>query len=568
MPTTHAAVTPRDSVAHSVNSNSNTVPINGATGTAAGAPVAPTPDAAAREMLMRHPATPGTIAGAVRTHLGAERYSRYFVLPWTMSAGGWLEIPVASPLLAQLCQQHFMPVVTKAAREAAGLIDLPVRFVVVAPEVPVNHVNSVMQNPGFATPATEQATAESRLARHLPPPTPAGSQSAPAAQAQQAPLARSGRSTSRQHGGASPATNTPRYRIDQLVIGPGNRMGADAIGRVGLRNGEGLSVLALHGACGTGKTHLLHGAVESLRAARPNATSRLITGETFVNEFLASLRGKSVEQFRRSLRGLDLLCIDDADFLAGKSATQIELQHTIDAITSRGGSVVITSTVHPGKLTDFSPALVSRLSGGLCVAVLPPDDQTLQRLVRVLAARRGLVIEEQAIPVIMASAGPAGKHVNIRDLEGVLTKLDAVSRLLDTAPTRSGNQRIVGLVAVQKALGHSAPRDTRRAVRMEEVIRTVCFELSVSATELAASGRHPRVVLARALCTAIARRLTDLSYPEIARSIGRPNHSTVITAHQRLTGQIEACQSLDAGPRHGVLEVGLLLERLVRLLNG
>ncbi len=517
---------------------------------------------------MRHPATPGTIAGAVRTHLGAERYSRYFVLPWTMSAGGWLEIPVASPLLAQLCQQHFMPVVTKAAREAAGLIDLPVRFVVVAPEVPVNHVNSVMQNPGFATPATEQATAESRLARHLPPPAPAGSQSAPAAQAQQAPLARGGRSTSRQHGGASPATNTPRYRIDQLVIGPGNRMGADAIGRVGLRNGEGLSVLALHGACGTGKTHLLHGAVESLRAARPNATSRLITGETFVNEFLASLRGKSVEQFRRSLRGLDLLCIDDADFLAGKSATQIELQHTIDAITSRGGSVVITSTVHPGKLSDFSPALVSRLSGGLCVAVLPPDDQTLQRLVRVLAARRGLVIEEQAIPVIMASAGPAGKHVNIRDLEGVLTKLDAVSRLLDTAPTRSGNHRIVGLVAVQKALGHSAPRDTRRAVRMEEVIRTVCFELSVSATELAASGRHPRVVLARALCTAIARRLTDLSYPEIARSIGRPNHSTVITAHQRLTGQIEACQSLDAGPRHGVLEVGLLLERLVRLLNG
>ena len=517
---------------------------------------------------MRHPATPGTIAGAVRTHLGAERYSRYFVLPWTMSAGGWLEIPVASPLLAQLCQQHFMPVVTKAAREAAGLIDLPVRFVVVAPEVPVNHVNSVMQNPGFATPATEQATAESRLARHLPPPAPAGSQSAPAAQAQQAPLARGGRSTSRQHGGASPATNTPRYRIDQLVIGPGNRMGADAIGRVGLRNGEGLSVLALHGACGTGKTHLLHGAVESLRAARPNATSRLITGETFVNEFLASLRGKSVEQFRRSLRGLDLLCIDDADFLAGKSATQIELQHTIDAITSRGGSVVITSTVHPGKLSDFSPALVSRLSGGLCVAVLPPDDQTLQRLVRVLAARRGLVIEEQAIPVIMASAGPAGKHVNIRDLEGVLTKLDAVSRLLDTAPTRSGNHRIVGLVAVQKALGHSAPRDTRRAVRREEVIRTVCFELSVSATELAASGRHPRVVLARALCTAIARRLTDLSYPEIARSIGRPNHSTVITAHQRLTGQIEACQSLDAGPRHGVLEVGLLLERLVRLLNG
>ena len=621
MPITHAAINSRDSVAPvstaPAASNSGSLP-----GTPSGSVAAPSPISTASLTVKAV-----LISDAMRKHLGDERYSRYFFAPWAFNAGGWLEIPVSSPLLAQLCQKHFQPLICKAARDAASMPDLVVRFVVCSAEAGGygdSNPNSRLATPSHtSSPAAAAAAAAAGLTPIVRSPValPVGRNTgdAPSAAGPQQPAGRTGRSASRQHTGtagaaagagkvASPGHSPPnaalRYKLDQLVVGPANRMAVDAISRVGIRSSDGLQMATLHGGCGIGKTHLLHAAVESQKATKAGATARLLTGETFVNEFLAGLRGKSTEAFRRSLRSVDLLCIDDVDFLANKTASQAELQHTIDAVTSRGGSVLMTSSVHPSKLTNFSPALISRLSGGLCVAVLPPDDQTLQRLVRVLAARRGLVVEEQAIPTVMAAASPAGKAVNIRELEGVLTKLDAISRLLDTAPAResrgaaggqagsgqgssstsgtsgtSGHftseftghftgQRAVGLVAVQKALGQSAPRDTRRAVRMEEIVRTVCFELSVSSGELGASGRHPRVVLSRALCTALARRLTDQSYPEIARAIGRPNHSTVITAHQRLTGQIAACLTMDAGPRHGVLEVGLLLERLARMLQG
>ncbi len=604
MPITHAAINSRDSVAPVSSApaapNTGTPPGNlpstsAASATSAASPTGPTASPTVRAVL---------ISEAVRKHLGDERYSRYFFAPWSFNAGGWLEIPVSSPLLAQLCQKHFQPVVCKAARDAAAMSDLVVRFVVCSAEAGGygdSNPNSRLATPSHtSSPAAIAAAGLSPVVRSpvaLPVPRTTGDAASTPATSQ--PAGRAGRGTSRQHtgtagsgpSGASKPTGPGlpnailRYKLDQLVVGPSNRMAVDAISRVGIRSSDGLQMATLYGGCGTGKTHLLHAAVESQKATKAGATARLLTGETFVNEFLAGLRGKSTEAFRRSLRSVDLLCIDDVDFLANKTASQAELQHTIDAVTSRGGSVLMTSSVHPSKFTNFSPALISRLSGGLCVAVLPPDDQTLQRLVRVLAGRRGLVVEEQAVPTVMAAASPAGKPVNIRELEGVLTKLDAISRLLDPAPTREGRgqpgypggsssgnhlqgQRAVGLVAVQKALGQSTPRDTRRAVRMEEIVRTVCFELSVSSGELGASGRHPRVVLARALCTALARRLTDQSYPEIARAIGRPNHSTVITAHQRLTGQIAACLTMDAGPRHGVLEVGLLLERVARMLQG
>jgi len=568
----------------------------------------------------RTPEVAQQVSAAFADHLGAERYSRYFVRPWAFTSGGWLEIPVASAMMAQLCQQHFLPVLVGVASRI-GHRDLAVRFVVAADAAathtfgkPASSPRGLNLEPAMASAhpaaplAQQRVTAKSAFsaspaaspaASAASSPAPGSFQHArptgpllpnqpvqitqPVAVGFSAAPAETGRSNrdrtdvrtdvrtgSRQHPGSTLGPVAPRYRLEQLVVGPSNRMALDAVSRVGQRSSEGLQIVTLFGGCGVGKTHLLHAAAESLRAARPGVVVRMVTGEMFVNDFLGSLRGKSVEGFRKSLRTADLLCIDDADFIAGKSATQIELQHTIDAITSRGGSVVVSAAVHPSKLTGFSPALASRLSGGMCVPVLPPDDQTLQRLVRVLASRRGLVIEEQAMSAVMAAASPANRGVNIRELEGVLTRLDAVARLLD-APTRAGTSgnaaRSVGLVAVHKAVGQSSAAPAKRAIRMEEILRTVCLELSVSLVELAGSGRHPRVVIARALCTALARKLTDLSYPEIARGIGRPNHSTVITANQRLTGQIAACLSVDGGPRHGTLEIGLLWERLLRIMQ-
>lgn len=346
-----------------------------------------------------------------------------------------------------------------------------------------------------------------------------------------------------------------RYRLEEYLVSDCNRLAYNAAVRLcGDEHGQaaaGLSPLFIHGPCGVGKTHLLQGLAQRFRERHPGGTVRVTTGEQFMNEFVGALRqgGDGVERFRRQYRRCDLLCIDDVHFLASKSATQEELQHTFDAIDNGGARLVLVCDTHPRQIKKFSPALVSRFQQGMVAQLQPPDAGLREKLVRLFTQRRGLVLDDSGVQALAAKTqSTAGTPpTTVRDIEGLITKLDAVVRLVGEDRTMTGP---MNAAAVERALGlgredPGASGRVPRPVRVEHIISTTCATLGVDVGDLSGKTRHKRVVLARAVITHLARALTTLSYPDIARALGRPSHSTVITAYQRFQGQLAAQESVE-----------------------
>jgi chromosomal replication initiator protein len=373
----------------------------------------------------------------------------------------------------------------------------------------------------------------------------------------------------------------PAPSLEEIFTWPGTQMALDAAQRLTSGQMPRGSSLVLHGGCGLGKTHILRAIAAQASKQRTGMSVRIITAEQFSNEFVAAIRsGKSerMERFRQIYRGADLLCIDDLQTLASKTATQLELQHTLDAIASRGGHAVMTCSMHPKLVHGLSASLVSRLSAALVVGLQAPDEAATVRLVSLLAQKRGLVIDGPVATALVQSAtirqaGQPPRLPSVRELEGVVLKIEAVHRLLGGAMVGArgdGSANLVGMLTVKTAL-QDAQRSSESVLarigpkpmlRVSDVIDAVNMRLGVSMDELAGSGRHQRVVLARAAITLLARELTNASYPEIARAVGRPNHSTVITAHQRLTKQMREGFAMDLADGRGRRPVSELISEV------
>lgn len=370
-------------------------------------------------------------------------------------------------------------------------------------------------------------------------------------------------------------------RLDDFVVGDSNRLAHAAAerlaqagrdGRVDARRSLGFASLFIHGECGMGKTHLLQGIAERFARLNPGAAVRYTTAEAFTNDYITAVREGRVDAFRRNYRRLDLLCIDDVHFVSGKEATQNELLHTLDSIDLDGALVALASDEHPRQVQRLGERLVSRFMSGMVVRIDPPDAELRLRLVSALAQRRGLRLDESAARALAErSVGPSGRG-SVRELEGLIVQTEAVCRLL---PGSTGADGRVGLAVVTRALGLSEGERPvgglrpRRPIPVETIADAVCRALRVAASEFVGSGRHKRVVLARSITALLARRLTTASFPEIARATGRPNHSTIVTAHQRLARQIEAESAAGAsllveqfGPEFGGVTLRGLVDRL------
>lgn len=353
---------------------------------------------------------------------------------------------------------------------------------------------------------------------------------------------------------ASGAPGALRHRLDEFIVGPSNRLAFEAAHRLAdPASSPGFSCLFLHGECGVGKTHLLQGLAAHFAERHPRAKVRCLTGEAFTNEYIAGVRAGRIAAFRESLRRLDLLCLDDAHFIAGKEATQSEFMHTFDALDLSGARVALASDGHPRQIAHFSARLASRCMSGLVVEMQRPDRATRARLAAAMAARRGLRLDAGAAEAVAdRCAGSA------RDIEGAVMRLDAMRRLVGDAAAPG-----VTPAFVARALAPADDGPPRRPVRVQRIAEVVAGELRVELGELLGGSRHQRVVLARSLAAYLARRLTSQSFPEIARALGRPNHSTIVTACQRIEGRIARGEpATGAGIEQEPLGLAELCERL------
>ncbi|MBX3390442.1 MAG: ATP-binding protein [Phycisphaeraceae bacterium] len=349
----------------------------------------------------------------------------------------------------------------------------------------------------------------------------------------------------------APLPGAPRHRLEDFVVGVSNRLAHAAAVRIAEDDHvASLSPLFIHSACGMGKTHLLNGIAARFQEKHPGAKVRCVSAEAFTNEFIASLKAGAIEGFRRTHRRLALLCIDDVHFLANKEATQTELLHTLDAVGLDRARIVLASDEHPRDIRRLSSALASRFMSGAVLRIEEPDSALRLELSTKLAARKGLGLDESG-----ARALASANWKSVRELEGLFMQLLAVSRLMPDLG--AGGRLDAG--AVRRALDVSGTRSPtqpafgsvirpRRPVPIAVIQTEVARRLRVELSDMAGKGRHPRVVLARSIIVHLARRLTTLSFPEIARAMNRPNHSSVITAHNRLLAQLKGHTAPTTGP--------------------
>lgn len=363
---------------------------------------------------------------------------------------------------------------------------------------------------------------------------------------------------------ARPAPRVLRYRLDEFVVGESNRLAFSAATRVAEGDAR-FCPLFIHGGCGLGKTHLLQGLAEQFRVSRRGAVVRIITAEAFTNAFLSAMKDRTLDEFRRRFRSADMLCIDDVHFLRSKKATQAELLHTFDALDLDGKLVALASDEHPSEIGRFSEALISRFLSGALVELSPPDDDLRRRVARAMAKRRGLDLDEQAAGMLSeharAMAAARGGAPSMRDLEGLVTKVVAAARLMPDLSSK-GAAGSAALVRAALGLGTDSPARSARPLRVEEIIRVVCARLEVSHEEYASNRRSREVVLARALTVLLARKRTRASFPEIARAMNRPNHSSVITALKRIQSQIAAAEQAELPVLGRAMPLSLLAEQL------
>lgn len=347
-----------------------------------------------------------------------------------------------------------------------------------------------------------------------------------------------------------------KHRLDEFVVGGSNRLAFEAAGSLAeLSDAGGFRTLFVHGECGLGKTHLLQGLAARALERRPGAAVRYLTGEAFTNEYVQSVRRGKIDAFRAGLRRLDLLCIDDVHFISGKTKTQGEFLHTFEALGMAGARVALASDHHPREIEKLGEHLISRCLSGMVVRVDRPDTATRTQIVRSLAARRGLLLEPGAAESIAANC-----HGSVRDIEGALARVEAMVRLMPEAPQAA----VVGASVVKGAFAGATSLRRLRPIKVITIAGVVCRALNVELSELFGDGRHKRVVLARSLTAYLARLMTTHSFPEIAQEMKRPNHSTIITACQRMKKQIDQNHPCECEPGAAPMPAVELCERLQR----
>lgn len=345
-----------------------------------------------------------------------------------------------------------------------------------------------------------------------------------------------------------------RYSLDDFIVGPSNKLAFAAATQYAIEPNEHVNnPLFIVSDCGLGKTHLLQGICRKFQQVNPAADVRYLTAEQFTNEYIQAVRNKRLDGFRRKMRSLDLLAIDDVHFLAGKDKTQSEFQHCFDALEVGRGRVVLSATVAPREMENIQPSLVNRFSRGMMVRIDEPDTETRVQIVRELAAKRGISLLETVLAVVASRC-----RGSVRELEGTLTKLHALARLEESADTQAeaeSSQQIIGHRLINRLFDMN--QAASRPIRFQDILDAVCSKLNIRHEQVFGRSRQQDIVLARGLIAHLSRDLTSMSYPEVGHAMHRTSHSTVVTADKRLKRQISQRERVSYPTEQGRHEADL-----------
>ncbi len=328
----------------------------------------------------------------------------------------------------------------------------------------------------------------------------------------------------------------PRYSFDSFVVGKSNELAYNAAKTLADGGPISFNPLFLHGTTGLGKTHLMHAIGGELRARDPNAKVAYLSAEKFMVEFLAALRAKDTFSFKARLRSVDLLMIDDVQFIAGKESTQEEFFHTMNEIISAGKRLVITSDRSPQNLEGIQDRITSRMAWGLVADINAADyELRLNILHAKVAGLKDQLGPTLTVPDDVIDFLARKITSNVRELEGALNRTIAYARLVGKPVTIDFTRETLADLL----------RAHEKKVTIEEIQRRVADYYHVKMTDLLSARRAREIARPRQVAMYLAKRLTPRSLPEIGRRFGNRDHTTVMHAVKRIDELRAADQELD-----------------------
>jgi chromosomal replication initiator protein len=323
----------------------------------------------------------------------------------------------------------------------------------------------------------------------------------------------------------------PKYTFDSFVIGSSNRFAHAAALAVAEAPAQAYNPLFIYGHTGLGKTHLLHAVANFVTDHGGGLTCRYVTSETFMNDFINSLRDKRIEGFKQRYRTYDVLLIDDVQFFEHKERIQEEFFHTFNSLYEAGRQIIMSSDRPPREISTLEERLRSRFEWGLITDIQPPDLETRIAILRKKVKNDQIEIRDPELLTFIASR----VSTNIRELEGALTRVVAFSSLTGRPLTPE---------LAQDVLKDVFPQGEQARISIERIQDLICERFGVTMQELTGDRRSQNIVYPRQVAMYLSRELTDSSLPKIGKEFGGRDHTTVIHATSKIARLIREDRSV------------------------
>lgn len=312
----------------------------------------------------------------------------------------------------------------------------------------------------------------------------------------------------------------PKHTFDSFVIGSSNRFANGAAVAVAENPARAYNPLFIWGGSGLGKTHLLHAAGNYAQVLHPGLRVKYVSSEEFTNDYINSLRDDRQESFKRRYRNLDILMVDDIQFLEGKESTQEEFFHTFNALHQANKQIILSSDRPPKQLTTLEDRLRTRFEGGLITDIQPPDLETRIAILMKKAANDGTEVDRSVLELIASRF-----ESSIRELEGALIRVSAYSSLVNEP---------INVEMAEIALRDLAPDSADRQITATSIMEVTAEFFDIDVETLRGAGKKRAVAHARQLAMYLCRELTELSLPKIGEQFGGKDHTTVIYADRKI----------------------------------
>lgn len=330
------------------------------------------------------------------------------------------------------------------------------------------------------------------------------------------------------------ANLNPRYTFDSFVVGANNNLAHAASLAVAESPGEIYNPLFIYGGVGLGKTHLMHSIAHFILKNNPNAKILYVTSEKFTNELIDAIRNKnnfSTTEFREKYRNNDVLLIDDIQFIIGKESTQEEFFHTFNTLHEAKKQIIISSDKPPKDIETLEERLRSRFEWGLTVDIQSPDYETRMAILRKKEELEGYNIDNEVIKYIATNI-----KSNIRELEGALTKIVALSKL--------DNNREIDINLAEKALKDIIAPNSKKEITPESIIQVVADHFGITPLDISSQKRNKEVVFPRQIVMYLCQDMTDASLQVIGKYLGGRDHTTIIHGREKIAAELKSNENL------------------------